>query len=105
MLIDDDLIVPNHMEVMLRESQDADLVYGDAEIFEYVLKNGLRHAISLFLFAYEHDPELFRRYNTRVPSGSLYQNRLHERHDPPLRSRKCGIIRIGCCASSRQASA
>lgn len=60
MLIDDDdLIVPNHMEVMLRESQDADLVYVVAEIFDYVLKNGLRHAISRFLL-YSGNEQLHR---------------------------------------------
>mgnify|MGYP002623808314 CR=1 FL=1 len=86
---DDDLIVPDHMEVMLKEAQDADLVYGDAEIFDYVLKGGLRHPISRFLFAYRHDPDLFRRYNTYVPSGSLYRRSLHDRlghFDPEMRN-------------------
>lgn len=86
---DDDLIVPDHMEVMLKESQDEDLVYGDAEIFDYVVKDGVRRAISRFLFAYEHDPDLFRRYNTYVPSGSLYRKRLHDtigHFDPEMRN-------------------
>ena len=86
---DDDLIVPDHIETMLKEAQDADLVYGDAEIFDYQWRNGVRRPVGRFLFAYEHDPDLFRRYNTYVPSGSLYRKSLHDRlglFDPAVRN-------------------
>jgi glycosyltransferase involved in cell wall biosynthesis len=79
---DDDLIVPDHMETMLREAEDADLVYGDVEIFDYKMKAGTRQPTGRFLFAYEHDPALLRRFNTYVASGSLYRRKLHDALGP-----------------------
>jgi glycosyltransferase involved in cell wall biosynthesis len=86
---DDDLILPDHMETMLREAQDADLAYGDVEIFEYALKGGTRVPTGRFLFAYEHDPALLRAFNTYVASGSLYRRELHDTlglFDPEVRN-------------------
>ncbi|HZG75654.1 MAG TPA: glycosyltransferase family 2 protein [Paenibacillus sp.] len=79
---DDDLIVPDHMETMLGESADADLVYGDVEIFDFMVKAGTRQPTGRFLFAYEHDPALLRRFNTYVASGSLYRRALHDTLGP-----------------------
>jgi glycosyltransferase involved in cell wall biosynthesis len=86
---DDDLIVPDHMERMLKEAQDADLVYGDVEIFDYTTKDGTRIPTGRFLFAYEHSPELLRSFNTYVASGSLYRRELHDKlgpFDPEVRN-------------------
>ncbi|WP_274364165.1 glycosyltransferase family 2 protein [Paenibacillus thermotolerans] len=75
---DDDYIVPDHMERMLQEIGDADLVYGDVEIFDYIVNNGTREPVARFLFAYEHDIDLIRKFNTYVASGSLYKRTLHD---------------------------
>lgn len=79
---DDDLLVPDHIETMLREAGDADLVYGDVEIFDYVTKGGTRRPTGRMLFAYEHDPSLLRSFNTYVASGSLYRRELHDALGP-----------------------
>jgi len=88
---DDDLIVPDHMETMLGQAGDADLVYGDVEIFDYTVKSGSgsRLPTGRFLFAYEHDPALLRQFNTYVASGSLYRRELHDAlgpFDPEMRN-------------------
>lgn len=86
---DDDLIVPDHMETMLRESEGADLAYGDVEIFDYRTVEGTRRPTGRFLFAYEHDPALLRSFNTYVASGSLYRRELHDMlgpFDPEVRN-------------------
>ncbi|HZG58536.1 glycosyltransferase family 2 protein, partial [Paenibacillus sp.] len=86
---DDDLIVPDHMERMLAEAEGADLVYGDVEIFDYVAKEGARVPKGRYLFAYEHDLALLRKFNTYVASGSLYRRSLHDAlgpFDPEMRN-------------------
>lgn len=86
---DDDLIVPDHIEQMVKEIDGADLVYGDAEIVEYTEQQGTRHPQNRHLFAYEHDPGLFRTFNTYIASGSLYRRSLHDEiglFDPEVRN-------------------
>lgn len=91
MPIDDDRrIVPDHIEIMLGAAHEtgADLLYGDAEICEYTEKAGVRVPKSRFLFAYDFDPALLRRYRTYVSSGSLYRRGLHDGlgpFDPEMR--------------------
>ncbi len=75
---DDDLLLPGHVERMLKELQDSDLVYSDVEIFDYVVENGVRRATNRFVFAYEHDVEAMRRFSTFVSSGCLYRRELHD---------------------------
>jgi len=82
---DDDLLLPGHVERMMREIADADLVYSDAIIFRYIRRGRTRIPTSWFLFAYEHDPAEMRRFSTFIASGCLYRRRLHEaigRFDP-----------------------
>jgi len=74
---DDDLLVPTHVERMVREIADCDMVYSDVEIFDYVIENGGRRVTSRSIFAYEHDPQAMRRFSTFVPSGCLYRRSLH----------------------------
>lgn len=75
---DDDLLLPTHVERMLKAVADADLVYSDVEIFEYVLEGVTRRATKRMVFAYEHDLEAMRRFSTFVASGCLYRRSLHE---------------------------
>ncbi len=86
---DDDLILPDHIERMVSEIGDADLVYGDAEIVDYAERDGMRHPKSRMLFAYKHDPVLFRTFNTYIASGSLYRSAIHDEigpFDPEVRN-------------------
>lgn len=77
---DDDLITDEHMAFMVEEIErtGADLVYGDVEIFDYDVREGTRVPTDTFLFAYEFDPALLRKFNTYVASGSLYRRELHD---------------------------
>lgn len=78
MLIDDDdLIVPTHIDTMLKEIQDFDLVYSDVEIINYQPVNNIRIPKSRLLFAYELDIKAMRSFSTFVPSGYLYRRSLH----------------------------
>jgi glycosyltransferase involved in cell wall biosynthesis len=79
---DDDLLVPTHIETMVRELGDYDLAYSDAEIVEFADDGGTRIPVSRLVFAYDYDPEAMRRFSTYVPSGSLYRKRLHEELGP-----------------------
>jgi glycosyltransferase involved in cell wall biosynthesis len=81
---DDDLIVPGHIERMLKEIHNNDLVYADAEIVEYATdKLGLvRTPISRRLFAYDDDLEGMRKFSTFIPSGCLYRRSIHEKIGP-----------------------
>lgn len=78
---DDDLIVPGHMERMVHELRDHDLVYSDAEIVTYSSDQlGLtRKPISRRLFAYDNDLEGMRKFSTFIPSGCLYRRSIHEK--------------------------
>lgn len=79
MLIDDDdLLVPDHIETMLNEIKDCDLVYSDVEIVHYQWQNHVRIPVSRSLFAYKFDPVAMRRFSTFVPSGCLYRSQLHQ---------------------------
>ncbi|NOU93590.1 glycosyltransferase [Paenibacillus sp. LMG 31456] len=79
---DDDLLIPTHIERMLQEIADADLVYSDVEIFDYILQGNTRRATERFVFAYEHDEKAMRRFSTFVSSGCLYRRALHDRLGP-----------------------
>jgi glycosyltransferase involved in cell wall biosynthesis len=79
---DDDLLVPTHIERMLQQITDADLVYSDVEIFDYNLQDHTRKAKERFVFAYEHDEAAMRRFSTFVSSGCLYRKELHDRLGP-----------------------
>ncbi len=76
---DDDLIVPDHLERMLGEIRDHDLVYSDVEIFDYVVRDGTRIATARRLFAYQHDLAGMRQFSTFVSSGCLYRRAIHDR--------------------------
>lgn len=76
---DDDLLLPTHVERMLQEIGDADMVYSDVEIFDYDLEGTTRRATKRFVFAYEHDAAAMRKFSTFVSSGCLYRKDLHER--------------------------
>jgi glycosyltransferase involved in cell wall biosynthesis len=79
MLIDDDdLIVPSHMERMVSEIRDCDLVYADVEIVDYKTEHLVRIPVKRELFAYELDMGLMRRFSTFVSSGCLYRRSIHE---------------------------
>lgn len=77
---DDDLLLPCHIERMLGEIGNYDLVYSDVEIFDYLIdENQARKPTARFLFAYEYDLTAMRRFSTFVPSGCLYRCELHQR--------------------------
>ncbi|MFD2612519.1 glycosyltransferase family 2 protein [Paenibacillus gansuensis] len=79
LLDDDDLLMPTHIERMLKHLEDADMVYSDAEIFDYTFEeDGSRTPNSRFLFAYNDDPLEMRKFSTFVASGCMYRRELHE---------------------------
>lgn len=75
---DDDLLVPTHIERMVNEINDADLLYSDVEIVHFQLQDRVRIPVNRQLFAYEMDLMAMRRFSTFVPSGSLYKRSLHD---------------------------
>lgn len=79
LLDDDDLLLPGHMERMVKEIGDHDFVYADAEIFGYRTEGRTRIPVSRHLFAYRYDRQLLRRFNTYLSTGCLYRSELHER--------------------------
>ncbi|WP_284643619.1 glycosyltransferase family 2 protein [Paenibacillus silviterrae] len=79
---DDDLLLPTHVERMVAELADADLVYSDVEIFDYAVENRARRATKRFVFAYEHDVEAMRKFSTFVSSGCLFRRSVYEALGP-----------------------
>lgn len=75
---DDDLLVPTHIERMVKEIDKVDLLYSDVEIVQFQQKNRVRIPVKRLLFAYELDLEAMRRFSTFVPSGCLYRRVLHD---------------------------
>lgn len=79
LLDDDDMIMPQHVEKMLAEIEEADAVYCDAEVYQYEWDEQGRVPTEKMLFAYEYDPQLLRKYLIIIPSGTLYRRTVHER--------------------------
>lgn len=76
-LDDDDYLLPTHIEAIWARRAEADFIYTDAEIVHFQLEGEQRIPTTRRLFAYEWDPDLLRKFNTIVPSGSLYKRDLH----------------------------
>jgi glycosyltransferase involved in cell wall biosynthesis len=74
---DDDLIVPDHLETMLKAIEGYDFVYSDAEIFDYTTVENVRIPTTRRVFAYEHNLEAIRTYSTFIPTGCLYKREIH----------------------------
>ncbi|UOQ50000.1 glycosyltransferase [Gracilibacillus caseinilyticus] len=74
---DDDLPLSMHLETMLPEIEEADLVYSDVEIVNYREVGKRRIPLNHQLFAYDFDLAAMRTFSTYVPSGSLYRKSLH----------------------------
>src|SRR5690606_25339491 len=77
---DDDLLLPDHMRSLVEDSADADLLYSDVEIVDYVpTEDGRgRLPVGRRLFAYELDLQGMREFSTFVPSGCLYRKSIHD---------------------------
>jgi glycosyltransferase involved in cell wall biosynthesis len=77
---DDDLIVPGHIERMVTELADDDMVYADAEIVQYEMneQNTSRIPIARQLFAYHNNLQGMREFSTFIPSGCLYRRSIHD---------------------------
>lgn len=75
---DDDLLLPGHIDRMLAEIEDHDLVYSDVEIFDYVIEDGTRRALNRRVFAYAYNLEEMRKFSTFVSSGCLYRRAIHD---------------------------
>jgi len=79
MLIDDDdLLVPTHIETMVKARDEYDLLYSDVEIVQFELRNQIRYPLERRLFAYEFDLEGMRKFSTFVASGCLYRREIHD---------------------------
>ena len=77
-LDDDDYLLPTHIESVWARRAEAVFIYTDAEIVHFKLDGDQRIPTGRRLFAYEWDPDLLRKFNTIVPSGSLYLKELHD---------------------------
>ena len=76
---DDDLIVPTHVETMVKALEGYDLVYSDVEIIDYEEGNNTgRTAKTRKLFAYTYSLEGMKKFSTFVPSGCLYRKEIHQ---------------------------
>lgn len=75
---DDDLIVPTHLERMVKEREGYDLLYSDVEIVDHEITEQGRRPKSRRLFAYHFNLEAMRKFSTFVPSGCLYRRALHD---------------------------
>lgn len=77
---DDDIVLPMHLETLLREIEGVDLVYTDVEIVSYRYDEAVRCRVPLNrrLFAYDSTLEEMRQFSTFVASGCLYRRTLHE---------------------------
>ncbi len=73
---DDDVLLPGHIERMRDAITDADLVYTDAEIVDYVIKDQERVPIHRRLFAYDDDVAGMRKFSTFIASGCLFRKQL-----------------------------
>lgn len=75
---DDDILLPGHITWMLEAIREADLVYADAEIVEFVTGDYAREPISRRLFAYHYDVAGMRTFSTFISSGSFFRKQLIE---------------------------
>ncbi|MCT4785850.1 glycosyltransferase family 2 protein [Exiguobacterium aestuarii] len=78
LLDDDDLLMPTHIEDGLRDLQEADFVYTDAELFRFEWKEGRRTVTDWEPFAYDFDRVRMRKDSTFIPSGTMYRKSIHE---------------------------
>ncbi|MHC9160351.1 glycosyltransferase family 2 protein [Exiguobacterium profundum] len=78
LLDDDDLLMPTHLEEGLRDLQQADLVYSDAELFRFEWRAGRRVVTDWEPFAYGFDRERMRQDSTFIPSGTMYRKSIHD---------------------------
>jgi glycosyltransferase involved in cell wall biosynthesis len=75
---DDDLLLPNHLELMMKEIEGYDLVHSDVEIVSYRHEGGRRIPFNRILFAYTSTLEQMRQFSTFVSSGCLYRRSIHD---------------------------
>lgn len=75
---DDDLLWHTHIERMVKEMEEADFTFSDAEMFSYEVKDHTRLPKQRLLFAYEWSLEKMRKFSTYVPSGSMYKRSIHD---------------------------
>ena len=78
---DDDILLPGHLKRMMgcwRRQPDA-LFFSDAEIVTYTHAHGGRHPIARAPFSFDFDRTVIRRWNTVIPSGILYERKIHDR--------------------------
>jgi glycosyltransferase involved in cell wall biosynthesis len=79
---DDDLLLPTHLERMLREIENCDMVYPDVEIFDYKVEEGVRIPTKRFVFAYDDDLAGMRRFSTFFSSGCLFRRKIYDEMGP-----------------------
>lgn len=75
---DDDLLVPEHMERMLKAMGEYDMVYADVEVVNFQTQNGIRVPKDRFLFAYDLDLQAMRSFSTFVSTGCIYRKNIHD---------------------------
>lgn len=74
---DDDLILSNHLELMVQHCLNADLLYCDAELVYEDRKNG-RNILKRIPYNLDFDPLVQKKYLTVIPSGIFYKKILHD---------------------------
>lgn len=76
---DDDLLLPTHLEQMVNEMKPNELLFSDAEIFDYINMDGTRIPTQVELFAFEFQMKRQKKYLTILSSGCLYPASIHQR--------------------------
>jgi len=75
---DDDLILPEHLEILMKHRNEADLLYCDAEIVVED-RNADRKILERLPYAFDFDPEVQKWCLTVIPSGMCYRRELHDK--------------------------
>lgn len=76
---DDDLLHPTHLESLIKSIDDYDLLFTDAEIFNYKISKNTRIPTDVRLFAYKYEPQAIRTFSTFIPSGCFYRSNIHSK--------------------------
>lgn len=78
----DDMLEAHHLARMLHAIEGADLVFADAEVFDFEVTGGVRVPTRRALLAHHFDYGVLSRFLTFTPSGMLYRRRLHDAIGP-----------------------
>ena len=76
---DDDILLPGHITRMVQAFRPEDtLLFSDVEIVTYTHEQGHRQPKNRYVFAFDFDDQLLRKWNIIISSGMLYKKSIHD---------------------------